>query len=1166
MLRKQTLKKTVLFYLVGLILTSSIFSPTITNAIVEPGGGAPVPLVDSWSLGDQAKSWLYYNSLSICFDNIKSTISNADALSGAWFSNWPPTPKIGYFLTGSGAKLSINGDRVGCQGKDIDWIKDAMSLWGMGTGREALCSFGAVVPGRDTCTEGTGDLTVGSTVTGGAGRSYTTKTSLNKASFQSYIKSKIYAGKQPALSTAATYILQRNAFFAGCLGTATPELYSGPSRDKHVYTIKYVDQKTGIVTDNIYNSTLDGVTHDTRIDYEVNTSGRTVTNSCIELANAINANASGNKAVIDALIESTGAGDIDNKDPATGGGKTDGPTCGSTVTGIGWILCPITNAIVGLNDLMWNLVESMLTVNPLTQSSAVHTAWSTIRSIANVLFVIFFLIIIFSQLTGAGITNYGIKKLLPRLIICAILVNISFVVIQIAVDLSNIAGIGIKNILESITPSYTPSWGAILSIIFSANLTGAGILAMAAMAPEAALWLLLPMAVMGFLGFLAALLTLIFRQAIIPIIAVVAPLAFVAYLLPNTEQWFKKWKDTLLPMLMLYPIAAFVFGGAKFAAGVIVSSAEDGFWANLVGLIVLSAPLFSLPFIARQGGTILKAVNAGLTKLAENARRPLTEYSRERSGQAQARYLAEGPRTKLGQKINNTRGVGRLVGYNRDRAIAANASKIRRNDLMEGHKAKFEARARGNETGNMRDTPPETPTAQDLADRKTGSGAFKYKEEAGVTNQAVQAELKSGSANRLSGAAAIDRLARAKDQTTLDETNAGIRQSNDPWHRNLKHDILQRQKDLKHETASITSEAARTVEGKVLDAQAVADEAIAKTDRQDATTRYTTDPTFLAVRSAEAESSAVLKAAEDKQNQLITEVSSGSVAGTLKGAAAGMGMRTIHNLQQAKRSSDIAASATQGAIRVTASEYEKAVAPTIDEVYVDAAGAPILDRQGNQIPTGNKLNPITAEAIEAAGIDNDDGQATRIRATQVASGHKRESEEIEARAFLIESSTNAAGKLNAAKNALMEALRTGDVIGARASTKILATTTGSPGKMALNEVIQTIPAGEENEVISAIKADLLSTGAKNWDMALDSWALKTTSLDDIMRHLQVKSLNPEELAGQTNKILNAALHAGGIRPEDAAAVLHNPQADRKLSPEQRAFFNEIMNGRVPHDL
>jgi hypothetical protein len=109
---------------------------------------------------------------------------------------------------------------------------------------------------------------------------------------------------------------------------------------------------------------------------------------------------------------------------------------------------------------MWKLVSNLLNVNPIEQSGSIYQAWGSIRSIANVLFVMFFLVIIFSQLTGAGITNYGVKKMLPKVIIAAILVNISFIIIQIGVDLANIVGSSLYTLIVGMAPTYTVTWGS----------------------------------------------------------------------------------------------------------------------------------------------------------------------------------------------------------------------------------------------------------------------------------------------------------------------------------------------------------------------------------------------------------------------------------------------------------------------------------------------------------------------------------------------------------------------------------------------------------------------------------------------------------------------------------------------------------------------------------
>lgn len=341
-------------------------------------------------------------------------------------------------------------------------------------------------------------------------------------------------------------------------------------------------------------------------------------------------------------------------DPTTTDTKKE-KTCSSEVSGLGWIICPVIKAVSALNDTMWGLTSKLLMVNPISQSktasgdssSGIFLAWGVIRNLANVVFVIVFLIVIFSTLSSFGISNYGVKKMLPKLIISAILVNVSFVIIQLAVDSANILGVGIYNLIVSIDPGFQSlkfSWehlvesvtaGTITLVVGSAAVGVAGGLG-------ATFFMILPTILIASLAVLVAMLTLIFRQAAIPILAILAPLALVASLLPNTESWYKKWKDLLIKMLMLYPLAAVVFAGSKFAAAVIIGDGLD-FWNYLVGLVVLAMPLFSLPFLAKSGGDLMSKVNGSLGKLASNLEKPIRSWSKSREDEKRAEYLAGSP-------------------------------------------------------------------------------------------------------------------------------------------------------------------------------------------------------------------------------------------------------------------------------------------------------------------------------------------------------------------------------------------------------------------------------------------------------------------------------------------------------------------------------------------
>lgn len=337
------------------------------------------------------------------------------------------------------------------------------------------------------------------------------------------------------------------------------------------------------------------------------------------------------------------------------------PTCGSIVTGIGWIVCPVLDGIAGLNDAMWNMVSALLEVNPLKQTddsgteTPFYNLWGAFRSIANVLLVIAFIIIIYTQLTGAGVSNYGVKKMLPRLLVMAIAINLSWFVVAIAVDVFNIMGKSIYELLKGFMyddVAANVNWNGLIGIIVGLGAAGGiaiGSIAIAGGA-QAVLLMLLPAALIALLGVFAALVTLMVRSAIIPIIAILAPLAFAAYLLPNTQQWFTRWRTLFISMLALYPIAALLFGGLQVAGKAIAGSGE---WFSVVtALVVMAAPLFMLPFIAAKSGSMLSALNGKLRGLGARASKPLGSWAQGRANHAKAKYDASGIRTgRNGQPI-----------------------------------------------------------------------------------------------------------------------------------------------------------------------------------------------------------------------------------------------------------------------------------------------------------------------------------------------------------------------------------------------------------------------------------------------------------------------------------------------------------------------------------
>lgn len=247
--------------------------------------------------------------------------------------------------------------------------------------------------------------------------------------------------------------------------------------------------------------------------------------------------------------------------------------------------------------------------------------------------------------------NYTIKKMLPRLVIAAVLVNVSFWICALAVDLSNIVGYSLKSLLDGIMKNNMTSlsWDSIWSLLITGaglgGLTagiGAGAAAATATMGIGLVWLVLPLLILAVISVLTALFVLIVRQALVIILIVLSPLAFVAFLLPNTEKWFTKWRELFMTMLLFFPLFSLLFGGATLAMNILISAAEsvgsqagnnDPWRAGILfisGITIQFLVMFSAPFAVKFSGSTVGGIagkfQGGLTKMSA----PLNKISKDK--------------------------------------------------------------------------------------------------------------------------------------------------------------------------------------------------------------------------------------------------------------------------------------------------------------------------------------------------------------------------------------------------------------------------------------------------------------------------------------------------------------------------------------------------------
>lgn len=342
-------------------------------------------------------------------------------------------------------------------------------------------------------------------------------------------------------------------------------------------------------------------------------------------------------------IDNGGRCAVSKKDPSNPSSGTTSSTpdgmCDDLVDeyaggGIGamqWILCPTMDNTSYTADWVDNITQDMLEVKADTYKG-LDTTWGEVRNIANITIIIFLLVVIFSQLTGRGIDNYGIKKMLPRIIMMAIVVNLSLYICQIAVDLSNIFGSGLRDMFGGMGGS--PSGGAsyvtgAITGIFAAAAGGGGAAAGAAstaLAVGAAGWVAVVIAIIVLvLVIIVAVVVLWFmvaaRQVIIIFCILISPLAFAAFILPNTQNLFKKWWELFKAALIIFPICGAVSGISAMIRNLVNNgSLELGVAGQLILMVLPFLVFFLLPMLLKQALAAFGKIGGALTALGTSVR------------------------------------------------------------------------------------------------------------------------------------------------------------------------------------------------------------------------------------------------------------------------------------------------------------------------------------------------------------------------------------------------------------------------------------------------------------------------------------------------------------------------------------------------------------------
>jgi len=651
----KTRRSIALTLIAVLSLITSIVPAAAVDAAISSGSQT---FISQDVLGDVKRRQNYY-WLRACFE-----LDDIDKTTKSEIDGWD-------FFKGNGDETLAIGGIYGA-GEDAMWscssrsnVERAFNYLGFNDGRKAFCSIAGASFGDGG---GNSKDTDWDECVAGAGADddhywdNDVETKHQQTSFDNLIKNGVSAptGVEPIptienMTPEMHFVRYYESLIKGCKMTLSGDVVTAARKDEldvsdgKKYLVPIVDSsgdigyQVGIRAEQFYyvpfvaTVTFNGSSENTKYG---NTGSMDV-KTCGDLAAGARDYAARYAAYVkthpqDEAADHTGGGDADNA-----------PVCSAGA--LGWVLCPLSEAMVAAIEGIAALLENLLIFQPLTdpdneQGKAIRTIWGSLLVIANAGLIIAFLVVVFSQATSIGISNYGIKKLLPRVIAAAILMNLSFYICAAAVDISNIAGVSVKGIVDAglaqiSTASTNPDLRAGASVGEWIAISSVGLLAAAVAVATGAIFLLIPVLLTAVMSIFTALIIIAARQVLITLLIIIAPLAILAWILPNTEQWFTRWRKLFTTLLLMFPMVMAIFYGSVLVSSVTLAAAGQSgnsvndFSIKLLAFLVLIVPLFSLPFVIKSAGGVLDRI--GL--IANNRNKGLIDRSRKKAEELKAR-------------------------------------------------------------------------------------------------------------------------------------------------------------------------------------------------------------------------------------------------------------------------------------------------------------------------------------------------------------------------------------------------------------------------------------------------------------------------------------------------------------------------------------------------
>jgi len=228
---------------------------------------------------------------------------------------------------------------------------------------------------------------------------------------------------------------------------------------------------------------------------------------------------------------------------------------GAVAEAVVTVLSYFVNFLLKTISLCSHLIIGVASYNNFVNETAIVNAWKIVRDIANMFFVVVFLVIAIGTILGIG--SYSYKKALPRLLLMAVLINFSRTIAGVIIDFGQVVMLTFVNAFHD-TAAGNFINGLGLNDVWKVNMSvGERVSQFAELVFSYFLAALV--VIVAFVVMVVMLVVLVFRIVMLWMLLAISPLAFFAWAVPGKtfSGYFDRWWKMFVGNVISGPLLAF---------------------------------------------------------------------------------------------------------------------------------------------------------------------------------------------------------------------------------------------------------------------------------------------------------------------------------------------------------------------------------------------------------------------------------------------------------------------------------------------------------------------------------------------------------------------------------------------------------------------------------